>query len=1116
MNNKTKFTPAQAEAVTYRRSDVLVSAAAGSGKTQVLTERIIDIVSTEWVSVDNILAITFTKLAAAEMKERIKTALNAAYAETKSEFLRQEIDKVEYADITTIDSFCSNLIKKYFYVLGIDPNFKILEETDAEELKNQAIDNVFTQLYEDLDEDFQSLLSVFSSNRKDTYFRNVVKNIIAFCESEESVDGVLNKSLNIADEVKQKAEEKVLSSAKTKCENAIEFIKTLKETDGGRANKRKLEKYEAIARYYLTLSSIEEFDEALGAVSDDKKVCEEVAGMNEVIFVLKEVYAAFKEMKPYALNADEDVEFEKSLINKLFAVVKKVENEYKGLKAEAAALSFPDLGKSALELLSDETVAEEIKGSYAYVFVDEYQDVNGVQEAIVNKLSKNNCFLVGDLKQSIYGFRGSDPDYFRIKSETFGGDGKKVIHLDRNFRCAENVVKFVNKVFSRVMTVDDCGINYAKNSMEYGGLYTDGEREYEGEASIYVYEESPAPAITYSGVYSVIGHDKAAKTAKNVEYGAEELAVVKLVQDSVTQNYYDIKEPDKSKRYKKIEYKDIAVIMGKTKDAGDRVVAALNDYGIPAFFESKESLLTYPEVKAIVSLAEFLNLSASDVPLASAMLNFGGFTERELADIRRATADKKATFCDCVKNVSDGGVGSEKLKNKIAAFYAYTDKMRLFSEFAGAAETIRRIISDSGYDLKLLSLSGGKEKLKRINLLINGSEKSGEKSTIREFLDYVNVNASSLSAAAETSENAVKIMSIHASKGLEFPVVILCGTGNGFNFTDANGSVVLSRKYGVGIKTFNPDKMTVRDNIVRKFISNEIIRNVVREEIRKLYVALTRAKYKLYVLIGSDKYDKMTGLGIKANAQYTFFADSDFKVKHICGLTFGTVSEGVSVAGNIVDENLASAITDNLSYEYPFAANETLPVKSSVSEINDDEGEYYEVIDLSGEEKPDGTAAEVGTAYHKFLELADFYAPAEKTFNDLVSANKFGEARAELIDVKKLQAILDMPVFKEIKGGKFYKELKFCALLKGETLGYVGATDEVLVQGVADLISVKDGKATLIDYKYSALKNDEDIIKKYKKQLTLYKYAIENVLKLKVEKVYIINVLQLKQICVNI
>lgn len=164
------YTPAQTEAITYRGTDVLVSAAAGSGKTQVLTERIISIIAGEGVSIENLLAITFTKLAAAEMKERIKAALNAAYAETKSAFLRDEINKVEYADITTIDSFCSNLIKKYFYLLGVDPNFKILEEPDAEELKNQAVDNVFTELYEGLDEDFQSLLSVFSAHRKDARF----------------------------------------------------------------------------------------------------------------------------------------------------------------------------------------------------------------------------------------------------------------------------------------------------------------------------------------------------------------------------------------------------------------------------------------------------------------------------------------------------------------------------------------------------------------------------------------------------------------------------------------------------------------------------------------------------------------------------------------------------------------------------------------------------------------------------------------------------------------------------------------------------------------------------------------------------------------------------------
>ena len=1117
---KNKYTRSQNDAINYRSTDLLVSAAAGSGKTQVLTERIIGIISGEKVSVENILAITFTKLAAAEMKERVKSALNNAYAERRSDFLREEINKVDYADITTIDSFCFNLIKKYFYVLGVDPNFKVLEETDAEELKNQAIDNVFTALYDDFDEDFQNLLSVFSANRRDAYFREAVKDVLRFCESEESIDVVLKKSLKTATEAKQIVNETLINRAKRLGDGTIAFLKELENSDeykqAFKEGKSKIEKYEKAARYYSEISRAEEFDENSCKVSENKKLCAEIPELTVIISSLKNLGETFKSYKPFFEHADEDSEFEKSLISKLFALVSKVEQEYDNLKAEAAAMSFSDLGKKTLELLSNEEVLDEIKGKYAYIFVDEYQDVNGVQDAVVNKLLNNNGFMVGDLKQSIYGFRGSDPDYFKAKSETFERDGKKVIFLDKNFRCAEKIVEFVNEVFSMIMDKESCGADYAKNPMEYGGLYNDGENEYEGKATIDVYADAEAKFPEYKGVYSVIYHDELNKSAKRAEYGNRELAVVKLVQDEVNKRYYDLKEPVKEKRYKKIEYKDIAVIMGKTKGDAEKVAAALNDFGIPASFENKDSVLNYPEVKAITALAEFLDLSASDVPLASAMLNFGGFTERELADIRSATADKKATFCACVNNAAENGTAGENLKNKITAFCDYVDKMRLFAEFGGAAETLRRIVSDTGYDLKLLSSVGGKEKLKRVNLLISGCEKSGEKSTMREFLDYVNANASALSVAAETDENAVKIMSIHGSKGLEFPVVILYGTENKFNYSDANGKIVLSREYGVAVKTYNPDKMTVRDNIVRKFISDEIIKNVNREEIRKLYVALTRAKYSLHVLVGGKEFNNSENVLLKEDAQYKMLLGCALPVNYIEDLDCVNVSDGVAVAGNIVDEKLVRAISENLTYKYPFEGNETLPVKTSVSKINDDGEEYYEIIDLSGEEPLDASAAEVGTAYHKFLELADFYSPAEKTFDELVKNDEFGEARHELIDVKKLQNILNMPVFEEIRGGRHLKELKFCALLSGESLGYTGATDKVLVQGVADLISIKDGKATLIDYKYSAVKNDEDVVKKYKKQLMLYKYAIENVLKTKVEKVYIINVLQLKQICVNI
>lgn len=1116
-NLKNEYTAAQKQAINYRGTDVLVSAAAGSGKTQVLTERIIGIIRDEKISVENLLAITFTKLAAAEMKERIKANLNTAYAKSKSNFLRDEINKVEYADITTIDSFCSNLIKKYFYVLGIDPNFKILEETEAEELKNQAIDNVFTLLYDGLDEDFQKLLSIFSVKRKDAALRDAVKKVLNFCESEQSIDVVLEKSLNTADGVVLKVEDNLLNKAKTACGKLIESVEHCINKVNDANKKAKIEKLYVAAKYYLTLTSIGEFNKDAAWVSEDKKLVGEIPELSAVIDTLKELCEEFNTTKPLILNSNEDLKIEKDIVEKLFNLVKNVEKEYCDLKSEIAAMTFADLGKKVLELLEDEAVVEEIKNKYEYIFVDEYQDVNGVQEALVKKISKNNCFMVGDLKQSIYGFRGSDAEYFKQKSENFNQNNKKVINLDKNFRCAKKVVEFVNDLFSEVITLEKFGVNYAENPMEYGGIYDSKNGEYDGEAVIDVYDDSTLTQPKYKGVYSVIEHDYLNKNVKPVEYGKLELAVVKLVQEAITKKYYDIKEADENKKYKNIEYKDIAVIMSKVKGVRDRIVSALRQHGIPAFFESKEEVAELPEVKAIISLAEFLNLSESDVPLASVMLNFGGFNENELFLIRKAADDKKASFCDCVKKVLNSESVSQVIKNKVSVFYAYMQKMRLFMAFGGAAETIRRIISDTGYDLKLLSLSGGKEKLKRINLIINGSEKYRENPTISEFLDYINANVSQISVAAETGENAVRIMTIHASKGLEFPMVILCGTEAMFNYRDASGSVVLSRRYGVAVKTFNPDKMIVRDNIVKKYISDDIREVENREEIRKLYVALTRAKYRLHVLIGKSEYLKIkSGAKYKINSQSKFFANTNAKVNYLDEILVEKENEGVAVAGNIVSENLSNAIRENLTYEYPYQANELLPVKSSVSKINDVEDEYYEVIDLSLEDKTDGTKAEVGTAYHRFLELADFYLPAKESFEKFINENRFAPARSELVDAEKLQCILNMPVFNEIRGGRFLKELKFCALISGEKLGYIGASDEVLVQGIADLISIKDGKATLIDYKYSTLKNEEDIVKKYKKQLELYKYAIENVLKVEVEKVYIINVLQLKQICVKI
>lgn len=1024
--SKVTLTAEQLKCINHEKGNLIVSAAAGSGKTHVIIERIIRLVKDKRVSVDKILAVTFTRLAADEMKEKLKKALIKEFNETGEIYFKEQLNVVSSADISTIHSFLGNLLRTYFYKINLDPNFEIADERKSKKIMKSALKDLFEELYETGEEKFLEVLNYYAVNRQDDSFKQTIIDLYNFSNSESSIESLRVKSLKFHDE-------------------AFEVYKS--------------------------------------------------GELNSII----------KELKMKVDGYDEEkLEKTKNTVNVLLDLTEKFKEKYTEYKREENAVDFADLEFLSIELFKNEDVLLDIKNKYEYIFVDEYQDVNSVQEEIIQKLSDNNAFMVGDSKQSIYGFRGCNPKYFINKYDDYNNNlGGEAIPLNKNFRSAKNIVKGVNNVFSEIMTEEVGDFNYSANQMVYG----EGYGEDDGEAVIKIVENDieVKDSQLFKGVYSVV---KNSKKINNQGISAELLALVDTIKKVYKTSYYDVKEG----KYKQVEYDDICILTRSIKSTGENIIKALIEYDIPVSSSVKNEVSAYPEIKALHSAVKALTYMQSDVDLASVMLNFGNFDEDELVKIRKIGGFNES-FYDSVKKASlKGDEFGEKIKN----FITWFNEIRLFCEYMPASIVLRRVISESNWDLKLMATSLGKNKMARVERFLSEADFATKPMTIAEFNEYLEEFIDEISFTEADGEGTVKLMTAHGSKGLEFPVVIVVGVTNAFSSQDLRNQLLMDREYGIAPKCYDSANMTVMHTPAIALIKNEYKIKRTVEEIRLFYVQLTRAKYKLYVIVDEEIPDihDMCEI-VKAKSQKAFLAEGDMPIERCVGSILqsflGKEEDGANyVVGDYENDVATNKIVENLTYEYPFNIATTLPLKTSVSKLNERDKEYYKISEAFGE-----STSEMGTAYHRFLELSSFNPDlVEEELQNFLTTSKITKEESDLLDVNKLKSILTMPIFAFIRGKNCYKERKFCNFIDAKEIGY-DVNEKVLVQGIIDLIVEDDDGLILIDYKLSKIEEDSDIIEKYSKQLSLYKRALENCMGAKVKKVYLINILQEKIIELN-
>ena len=1112
------FTPQQENAIKAR-GKTIVSASAGSGKTTVMIEKIIKHIC-EDTGVERILAVTFTKKAAAQMKEKLGRALikninDPKKAGQKKRF-KAELQKVASADFSTIHSFCAKVIRSHFYTAGVDNSFRVIDGSDAEgvTLKNLALEEVLEEGYASKDEGFQLLLSVYARRKNDDKIKQIFLKTYASVRDRADYKEYLQNSKDYDEAKFDGICEKLHKKFLEKCEHYYGLVEdelaVLNDFGGGMSAKNCegllawLEEYMATKTYFQAREvKAPDLPQNRGSKKDPAQKVKHIKRVGALKKKLGTMHKA-----EFGKLEDREKELEKfrfsgRVAEALAKYLLLFDEKYEALKTERGVLDYNDLEHKALALLNREEIAEEIRAQYDFVFVDEYQDVNPVQEAIVSKIADKELFLVGDVKQAIYGFRGSKSVFFVNKQGEFGEEGN--IFLPDNFRSDSAILDAVNTLFSLTMTKKVCSVDYAQEGVMKLG---DKTREGRGAVALHFLQKEEEKEKEKRGVYSV--KEKTGVAENGVSPTAKRIYNI-IMQERAS----DLVEADGSKR--RVEFSDIAILSRKKKGEISETVSALAEMGIPVVSSSAVNICDYAEVKTLIDILSLIDNAKQDVPLCSALLSpMGDLTADELTDIRLAFPEE-AFFRDACKRYAEG---MDKTAGKLKKFFAYYEKLRMESHILSAGELLTKLLSETRMEARLLAHKNGVSRMKRVRRFIE--ETGGETPLcVREFLDRLRDLNYKIEYSENGGDNSVKVMTMHASKGLEFPIVILDNLSGAFDGGETP-EVYAEEEFGLAPYGYDTGRLTKSATLLRKLAQKEESESELADALNLYYVAMTRAQNRLHMIFDADDKDKFPD--VKYAHSFAEFTDFSALEPYFVTDEFAEPKElERETYAYQADEKLVQGIVDAFAWKYAYEGCDKLSVKSSATKLMEDDvsdeerdagfGKKREyrgsLFDTDEYDKKDNDRfKDTGIAYHAFLEHFDFallYDGDERvsrerlkeTVRDVLGVlEKTKVADVSLLQEDKLVEILENPVFAELRDAKLYKERQFLVGLPAcetyvNTAQGICPDEEVLFQGAIDLLAVGE-RIRIVDYKYSQ-KDAKYLREHYKPQLDLYKKTVAKI-----------------------
>lgn len=1164
-----KWTTDQQHAIECCKGSVLVSAAAGSGKTTVLVERVIRRLTDEDnpCSAEDLLIVTFTRAATAQMREKIGAAILKRLSEDPTDrHLRRQYMLLPFAKICTIDSFCNDLVRENFHALGISPDYSLLDNETAVIMKNDVCEAMLERAYEeDSDGSFSGLSDMMSSGSSDEDFAKLIIKMYDISTAYPFPDLWLD---SLIEEYSQPDINKSCWGVIIKkyvcdmldyCVSSSNDMMAAMESDSIVADAYGAAVQSDINMYAELREKVNrDWDEALEAFNTVKYMGlgrvpkgYESETKNAVMTARKKLKDLLKKVPNIMCVSSgehsEDVRLMRGPVTKLIELVKQFGREYSAEKDKMNSADFSDILHRALNLLAvsdgrggyiKTDLARELSSHYVEILVDEYQDINEAQDMIFRAISadENNLFTVGDVKQSIYRFRQAMPEIFlRRRSTTHSFESGKYplgITLGSNFRSRVGVTSCVNYIFRQLMSTEA------------------GELEYDDSEALNAAAKYPERDTPDCELHVVTDKGNRADTLE-----AQARYVARYIDRTVREGKMLV---TKGGALHPASYGDFCILLRTAKNVSSVYANALSERGIPVFSPETGGFFEAAEISFILSLLRVLDNPVQDIPLAAVMLSpLFGFSAGELADIR-ASAKERLEAGETEPLYRSVTASADEGDEKAAAFLKKIESLRRLSLTLSAGELVRRVCEETGFDAIVGAMPDGERRRLNIGLLCDYAEKYeaagnlGLSGFIR-FIDKVARTSGDLATAARPSENAdiVRIMTVHQSKGLEFPICILADMQHAFNERDNTESVLISSSAGLGMKRRTEDGISVYDTASRRAAVITSERMGRSEEMRVLYVALTRAKENLVMVTsvpnpekGLAKVAVECGIGERANPFAVlrmnnfsdlvltalmrhpaadelrklsgvdvpiFLPEKDrFKLKVVVSDSESFMTESANEQKIAAKPVFFDEVCERLDYSDPRSVLSSVPAKRAASDGSERgiNREYFASSRPAFMSSGGLTPAQRGTATHKFMQFSDYAAARadiESELARLVDGGFLSEDEGKAVNIGAAKRFFMSPLAERIfASDNVMREKKFAALFPAKffypELTGEAAEEKIVVQGIADCVFVEDGKLVIVDYKTDTGVDAEALLDRYSAQLGIYREALSQALGMPVKE----------------
>ena len=1167
------YTDQQKCAFTGKGNALLVSAAAGSGKTAVLVERVLRYLTEEQGDIRRLMITTFTEAAAAEMRQKIKKKVDEALQKQQSDHLMRQSALVDSAEIGTVHSICLRLITRYFDKLDLDPRMRLMDETDETALKEEQADRFLEELYNSKNAGIAHLLKCYASGRSDDALRDYLIRGAEFLDDQPLPERYIYRALAPYRKRKEDLFYRFIDDGL--CQYLTERLDaltvrlhfifekwtrqcSLQDQPAAQAffidQQDRVKALAALPKQHC----FEEFARVAGAFKFGTVAWKKwFEGVDEALLEqVKDDWDKYKKafgdlLKPFKITEADAVarlDSEGKRIRTYFDLCNQLRLRFYEARKAGGWITFGDMERLAVQLLvadydaetdtlTPSEIALQLRGDYDEIIVDEFQDTNRNQDLIFRALSQEgkNLFMVGDMKQSIYRFRGAEPEIFDQKRRSSAPLGNiapedpaltgltrpTVLELNANFRSHPGVLNFANAVFEAIMSERVGGVTYDEREILRNG------REY------------AAPQETRAEIHWIPTKetDETGRKIKPAEQNARYTAA--LIQKMVRGKQL-LLLPDGVTR--PVEYKDFCILLRSASGVADLYEQALLDRDIPALNQNEGlSFFDLPEVQSVLAYLLALNNPYDDVALVSLLLgDYFCFTLGELAALR----ERNRPLYD---NLREAAKTDPKAKNA----YETIEANRNLAGPLYVYDLLHRIYQQSGVPAAY-EARGAREKCANLDLLAEDArvfEKEGYRG-LYAFVQHIRVVKSSAQGGArlQADPNSVKIMTIHKSKGLEFPICILGDGQKHFNRKDTTEKILLHPRFGAAVEEMDPEQFYRARSISQRVLADQIVTDSISEEERVLYVALTRPESKVIVLANEEEdtvrqwvqegallgrplprwlltdkttcYDRWL-ITLLAGAKEGAALRERFGIP--AGDYPPLYAEYIEAKEEPATESTASAVAPQAAFDkaafqarmewvYPYKASVRLPAKLSVSELKglrqpeeDAETLLYDLprlIPPRFAQKRRGN--EVGNALHQALQFCDFERLRQDVaaeLDRLVTAQFITADQRAMIDQQKVERFTRSGCFTDLfSSDAYYKEERFLFPMKASELFESGGEEEILIQGVLDCYGVRGDTATVLDYKTDRVDDPQELIRRYKVQMDLYTEALKRVKGLKVTR----------------